>query len=37
MELSENYSCVDCIWHDQCESDMYVVLYDDENKEEKTE
>ena len=22
MENSENYSCVDCIWHDQCESDV---------------
>ena len=22
MENSENYYCVDCIWHDQCESDV---------------
>lgn len=28
MELSENYSCVDCIWHDQCESDMPCDFFD---------
>jgi len=28
MELSENYSCVDCIWHDQCESDVLCDFFD---------
>ena len=28
MELSENYSCVDCIWHDQCESDVPCDFFD---------
>ena len=28
MENSENYSCVDCIWHDQCESDVLCDFFD---------
>ena len=28
MENSENYSCVDCIWHDQCESDVPCEFFD---------
>lgn len=28
MENSENYSCVDCIWHDQCESDVPCSFFD---------
>ena len=28
MENSENYSCVDCIWHDQCESDVVCDFFD---------
>ena len=28
MENSENYSCVDCIWHDQCESDVPCDFFD---------
>lgn len=28
MELSENYSCVNCIWHDQCESDVPCDFFD---------
>ena len=28
MENSENYSCVDCIWHDQCESDVPCGFFD---------
>lgn len=28
MENNENYSCVDCIWHDQCESDVPCEFFD---------
>ena len=28
METNENYSCVDCIWHDQCESDVPCEFFD---------
>ena len=28
MENSENYSCVDCIWHDQGESDVLCDFFD---------
>ena len=28
METNENYSCVDCIWHDQCESDGPCEFFD---------
>ena len=28
METNENYSCVDCIWHDQCESDVLCDFFD---------
>lgn len=28
METNENYSCVDCIWHDQCESDSPCDFFD---------
>ena len=28
MENSENYSCVACIWHDQCESDVLCDFFD---------
>lgn len=28
MKNSENYSCVDCIWHDQCESDVLCDFFD---------
>ncbi len=28
METNENYSCVDCIWHDQCKSDVPCEFFD---------
>lgn len=28
MENNEKYSCVDCIWHDQCESDKPCDFFD---------
>ena len=28
METNENYSCVDCIWYDQCESDVPCEFFD---------
>lgn len=28
MGNCENYSCVDCIWHDQCESDVPCDFFD---------
>lgn len=28
MENNEKYSCVDCIWHDQCESDVPCDFFD---------
>ena len=28
METNENYSCVDCIWHNQCESDVPCEFFD---------
>jgi len=28
MDSNEKYSCVDCIWHDQCESDELCDFFD---------
>lgn len=28
MENNESYSCVDCIWHDQCESSVPCEFFD---------
>lgn len=28
MDNNEKYSCVDCIWHDQCESDQPCGFFD---------
>ena len=28
MEQNENYSCLDCIWQDQCQSDKPCAFFD---------